>query len=166
MRIHIYMYTYVYISICMRTCTCLYVYVHVHARITACHRPPTWTTRIKSTPSGNIYFTHILIYTLVFRSGFRIKILYSFLTSSMSTIRSHYPTLTNSTEQSPPWEANSSSASQEIPRILWNPKVHYLIHKIPPLFPILSQINPGHVPHHISYKTFLILSSPLRLDLP
>jgi len=28
-------------------------------------------------------------------------------------------------EQDPSWEANSSSASQEMPRILWNPKVDY-----------------------------------------
>jgi hypothetical protein len=27
-------------------------------------------------------------------------------------------------EQSPSWEANSHSASQEIPRLSWNPKVH------------------------------------------
>jgi hypothetical protein len=40
--------------------------------------------------------------------------------------------LTYSVEQSPSWKANQFAASQEIPHISWNPKVHYRIHKCPP----------------------------------
>jgi hypothetical protein len=52
--------------------------------------------------------------------------------------------LTYSMEQSPSWEANPFVGSQEIPRVLLNPKVHYRIHKSPPPVSILSQPNPVH----------------------
>ena len=54
--------------------------------------------------------------------------------------------LTYSMVQSPSWEANWFAASQEIPRILWNPKVHYRTHKRPPPVPILDQLSPVHIP--------------------
>jgi hypothetical protein len=62
-------------------------------------------------------------------------------------IKSEY-WLTYSMEQSTSWEADRFSASQEIPRILWNPKVQYRIHKCPPPVPILSQLDPVHTPSH------------------
>ena len=48
--------------------------------------------------------------------------------------------------QSPPWEANWFAASQEIPQISRNPKVHYRTHKCPPPVPSLDQPNPVHIP--------------------
>ena len=48
--------------------------------------------------------------------------------------------------QSPSWEANWFAASQEIPLISRNLKVHYRTHKHPPPVSILDQPNPVHIP--------------------
>jgi hypothetical protein len=69
--------------------------------------------------------------------------------------------LTYSMQQSPSWEANWFSASQEIPCILWNLKVHYCIYKCPPPVPILSQVNSVHAPpsHFLKIHLNIILPS-------
>jgi hypothetical protein len=98
-------------------------------------------------------FTYLFTYSLFTLLTYLIPYLLTYL-------------LTYSMEQSLSWEANRFSASQEIPHILCNPKVHYRIHKCPPPVPILSHIDPFRASHPISWSSILIYSSYLSLGLP
>jgi hypothetical protein len=75
-------------------------------------------------------------------------------------------TLTNFMEPSPSWEAISHSVTQEWPNTLWNPTLHYRVHKS--LLPVstLRQMNPLLTNHLISPRSISILFSELHLYLP
>ena len=79
---------------------------------------------------------------------------------------SHYPTTQpNSMAQMSSWEANRFSVSQEIPRILWSPRVRYGIHKNTPPVPILRQTNQVYAPFP-PLKIYFDIIFHLRLGLP
>jgi hypothetical protein len=52
-------------------------------------------------------------------------------------------------------QANSDSASQEIPRLLGNSNVYHHVHKSLPLSPVLSQKNPIHTVFKIYFNIIL-----------
>ena len=61
-------------------------------------------------------------------------------------------------EQSPSWETNQFSASQEILRVLRNPKVHYRIHKCPPPdYPEPARSSPSPIFHFLRIHFNIIL---------
>ena len=74
---------------------------------------------------------------------------------------------THSMEQSPSWEANWFTASQEIPCILWNPR------RFITAFPSARYLSLSWAssiqsipPHPTSWRSILIFSSHLHLVLP
>jgi hypothetical protein len=72
--------------------------------------------------------------------------------------------LTDFMELSPSWEAANCVATQELPSILWNPKVHYRVHMSHPLVPILSHIYLVHTTSfYLSEIHFNIIHPPMSL---
>jgi len=63
-------------------------------------------------------------------------------------------------------EKLSHSASQEIPRIIWNPTVHYQVHNDLTLGPTLSQMHQSTFCRPIFLRSILMLSTHLRLGPP
>jgi hypothetical protein len=68
-------------------------------------------------------------------------------------------------ELSPSRETVNCAATQELPSILWNPKVHYRVHKSLPLVIFWARSIQSIPSHPIYLRSILILSTHLRLGL-
>ena len=66
--------------------------------------------------------------------------------------------------QSPSWAADWLAASQEIPRISRNPKVHHRTHKRPPPVPILGQPREVYTVHKSEYKVEIYVFNIQNID--
>ena len=75
--------------------------------------------------------------------------------------------LTNCMQHSPSLAVDRPSRNEEIPRDLWNPLVHYRIHKRSPLVPILRPIIPvqGSSSHSLQVHFNIIITLQCLLCL-
>jgi hypothetical protein len=78
----------------------------------------------------------------------------AYFTRSLNQTSSRFPADCNRLRgiESPYWD-DSRPPVQEIPRILWNPKVHYYVHNNSPLDPILSHWNSVHTLRPYFFQT-------------
>jgi hypothetical protein len=96
-------------------------------------------------------------FRLIFQS-----LVHLYLRSCFQRLSSHFSHTSTANYWVLFWKASSCSATQEILLIQRDPKVHYHVHRSPPLVPIRCQMNPVHT-YIMSLKPILILSFQLRL---
>jgi hypothetical protein len=99
--------------------------------------------------------------------SFEVSYCFHLQERNVSQARKQHPynKQTDCMELSPSWEAVRRSATEEFPKILllWDQKIHYRVHRKPPLVSLLRQVNQSIAPSPIfSLRSILILSYNLR----
>ena len=110
-------------------------------------------------------FTYLLIYLLIYLLTYIHTYLLTYLLTHIPAYLLTY-LRTHSMEHSPSSEANRFSASQEIPRILWNWMFITTFTSVRHLFLSWTSSIQFIPPFPTSLRSILILSSHLRLRLP
>jgi hypothetical protein len=132
-----------------------------------------WSTSRLITQPATVTSTHYSVVQLIAKCPAHTYISYWFISCHpvMLQITSYHvileafkcEKLMNSMQQSPSWETKSCSARHKISSILRNLKLNYCVQV--GLYPQPDE-STTHLPHYISFRSFLILSFHLCLDIP
>jgi hypothetical protein len=152
-----------HVCICNRLEKTLFSFHPNHLQVsltsTVCFRVVRYRYRVNYTVTT--LMSHATYFQIWTRCIFKITIIWGVTPWSLAEVYHQTNQLTNylinSMELSPSWETNNCSGTREIPSNVWKLKVHYCIHKSPPLVSILSQITPVQIPSYFSKIHFNVI---------
>jgi hypothetical protein len=119
------------VPLCVCVCVCVCVYTHMHTCSTRKIPKPKFFSirKCRVLWKGFLSFSNFSVTTVIHSRTWTIRSTKQWTTFYCIKMYS-------------PWQANSHSSSQETSHLLWNPKVHYCVHKsLPILRPCVTFCN-------------------------